>query len=591
MSYNKLLTKFLKWRIKNLSAKQFINILSVFAGLAAGLAAFLIKNAVHEIRLFLTSSFSQDYQNYLYILYPAIGLLLTVIFMRYILKHHVEHGIPSVLHAISKTKGRMKPHNMCSSIITSALTVGFGGSVGLEGPTVATGAAVGSNIGRFFHLNYKQSILLLGAASAAAMSAIFKAPIAAVVFAIEVIMIDLTTASLVPLLIASATAAITSFLLLGKDVLYSFSITEPFLFKDIPYYLILGVLSGFLASYFTRVYMFVNKIFDNIKSWYKKIIIGGVVLGVLIFLFPSLYGEGYDAINSTLHGDFSYLYNNSIYYSFKDNIYVIFGLFIALILLKVIATSATFGAGGVGGIFAPTLFLGSNLGLFFAVILNHYSIATLSLNNFALAGMAGLIAGVLQAPLTGIFLIAEITDGYGMFMPLMITATISYATVKIFEENNVYSIQLAKRGELFTHHKDKAILSMMQMDKLLETNFSTITSNATLGDLVKVISKSVRNIFPVVDKDNNFKGVVVMDDVRDIMFDHTQYDKTKVRDLMFVPHDFVTPHDTMEHIANIFHKTGNYNLPVIEDGKYLGFISRANLFSTYRRLLKSFSDH
>ncbi len=591
MSYNKLLTRFLRWRIKNLTSKQFINILSIFVGLAAGVAAFLIKNAVHEIRILLTSNFSQDYQNYLYIIYPAIGILLTMIFIKFILKHKVGHGIPSVLHAISKTKGRMSAHNMFSSIITSAFTVGFGGSVGLEGPTVATGAAVGSNIGKLFHLNYKQSILLLGAASAAAMSAIFKAPIAAIVFAIEVIMIDLTTASLVPLLIASATAAITSFLLLGKDVLYSFSITEPFLFKDIPYYLVLGVLSGVLSSYFTRVYMFVNKIFDNIKSWYKRVILGGIVLGVLIFLFPSLYGEGYDAINSTLHGDFSYLYNNSIYYSFKDNMYVIFGLFIALILVKVIATSATFGAGGVGGIFAPTLFLGSNLGLFFAVILNYYSIASLSLSNFALAGMAGLIAGVLQAPLTGIFLIAEITNGYGMFMPLMITATMAYATVKIFERNNVYSIQLAKRGELFTHHKDKAILSMMQMDKLLETNFSTISSDATLGDLVKVISKSVRNIFPVVDKDNNFKGVVVMDDVRDIMFDHAQYDKIKVRDLMFVPRYYVTPNDTMEHIANIFSKTGNYNLPVIEDGKYLGFISRANLFSTYRRLLKSFSDH
>lgn len=591
MSYNKLLTKFLKWRIKNLTSKQFINILSVPIGFVAGLTAYIIKTSVHGIRYFLTSNFSQEYQNYLYFIYPAIGLLITVLFIKYILKHKVDHGIPSVLHAISKTKGLIKPHNMFSSIVSSAFTVGFGGSVGLEGPTVATGAAFGSNLGRIFHLNYKQSILLLGVASAAAMSAIFKSPIAAIVFAVEVIMIDLTTASLVPLLIASSTAAITSFLLLGEDVLYPYSITEPFLIKDIPYYIILGIVSGLTASYFTRMYMYVNKFFDKIKTWYKKILVGGLILGILIFLFPSLYGEGYDAINSTLKGDFSYLYNNSIYYSFKDNIYVIFGLFILIILIKVIATSATFGAGGVGGIFAPTLFLGSNLGLFFAVVINYYSIDNLSLGNFALAGMAGLIAGVLQAPLTGIFLIAEITDGYELFMPLMITATISYAIVRVFESNNVYSIQLAERGELFTHHKDKVILSMLEMDKLIETNFSTISSDANLGDLVKVITKSVRNIFPVVDKDNNFLGVVWMDNIRDIMFDHTLYNKVKVRDIMFVPNEIVTTNDTMEHIANAFNKSGNYNMPVLKNGKYVGFISRANLFSTYRRLLKNFSDH
>ncbi|GAB4277663.1 MAG: chloride channel protein [Marinilabiliales bacterium] len=563
--------------------------LSIIVGLSVGVVAFIIKKSVYFIQLVLTKGFSEDVQNYLYILYPAIGITLVTLFIRYLLKQHVGHGIPSVLYAISKTGGVIKRHNLFSSIITSALTVGFGGSVGLEGPTVATGAAVGSNIGRFFRLNYKQILLLLGCACSGAMAAIFKAPITAIVFSLEVIMLDLTMSSLVPLLLASVSAALTSYLLMGQNVLYPVKVEGAFLVSDVPFYILLGIFTGIVSAYFTRVYMLVHKVFEKIKVWYVKLLTGAIILGVLIFFLPSLYGEGYEVINSALNGDFSYLYNNSFFYSFKDNMLVVLILFIAVIIFKVIATASTFAAGGVGGVFAPSLFLGSNTGLFFGMLLNLFG-ANINVKHFALAGMTGLIAGVIHAPLTAIFLIAEITGGYVLFMPLMITATISYATIKIFEPNSVYTIQLAKRGELMTHDKDKRILKLMKIDNLIETNFKTIGPDKTLGDLVDVISKSTRNIFPVIDEDNNFLGIVFMDHIRHIMFKPELYDKIYVKDLMFMPSPLIDPSESMEEITRKFHESGNYNLPVVSKGKYLGFISRARVFSEYRKIHKYFSE-
>ncbi|MCF8302430.1 MAG: chloride channel protein [Bacteroidales bacterium] len=590
MRRQSLLSKFLIWRVKHINDRNFIMILAVIVGILAGFSAVIIKNIVHFIQSLVVQGFTHQYENYLYFAYPMIGIALTMLFIKYINKNPVGHGIPSVLYAISKENGHIKPHNNYSSIITSALTVGFGGSVGLEGPTVATGAAMGSNLGRALHLNYKNVILLLGCASTGAMAAIFKAPIAGIIFGLEVIMLDLTMSSLVPLLLASTSAVVISYLFLGMNVLYPFEVETSFSISDIPYYLILGVLAGFISLYFTRVYMYVQKIFDKMKNWKIRIIIGGVALGILIFFLPSLYGEGYDAINLSLNGEYDYLFTNSIFYTFRENMLMIFVMIILVMGFKVVATSITFGAGGIGGIFAPTLFMGTNTGLLFGLILRYFDIQAINNSNLAFAGMGGLIAGVLHAPLTAIFLIAEITGGYELFIPLMITGTISYATIKMFEPNSVYTIQLAERGHLITHHKDKAVLSLMKVDRLIETNFNPIGPEASLGDLVNVVSESHRNIFPVIDKDQKFYGIVSMDDIRDIMFKPELYDKTYVKNLMFMPSTWVDPDESMEKVAQKFHDTGNYNLPVIKNGKYKGFVSRANVFSSYRKMLKYFSE-
>ena len=589
MKKRSLLVRFLIWRIKHVNDRQFMMFLSVIVGVSVGIAAIIIKNAVRIIEYLLTHGFTTDYQNYLYFIYPSIGLLLTVLFIKFVLKKRVGHGIPSVLHAISRTNGYMKVHNTYSSIITSALTVGFGGSVGLEGPTVATGGAIGSNIGRLLHLNYKKITLLLGCACAGAMAAIFKAPIAAVVFALEVIMLDLTMASIVPLLIASATAALTSYLFLGQTVLYNFEIREAFVIGDIHFYIILGIITGLVSVYFTRMYMYITSLFDRVKSWQIKLIIGGFTLGILIFLFPSLYGEGYEAINKALNGSSSYLFENSLYYHLNDNLIFVLVLLLIVALLKVVATSITFGSGGIGGIFAPSLFMGSNLGLFFARFMNYFD-ANISERNFALVGMAGLIAGVIHAPLTSIFLIAEITGGYELFMPLMIVATISYATVKFFEPNSVYTIQLAKRGELMTHHKDKAILSLMRIDKLIETDFKKVDYDASLGDLVELIKQSKRNVFPVLDKEGNLKGIVHLNNIRQQIFNPELYNEIYVKDIMHIPHNEVDPDDSMEAVAKQIQDSGHFNIPVVKNGKYIGFVSRANVFSSYRRMLRYFSE-
>lgn len=587
-----VMRRFLSWRIKNMSEQNFLMILAVIIGVTAGLGAVIIKNGVHLIRDLLTSNIVADYQTYLFFILPSIGILIAVLYIRFIIRQPVGHGIPSVLFAISRTNGVIKRHNIFSSIVTSVFTVGFGGSVGLEGPTVATGAAIGSNIGQLFRLNYKNITLLLGLASAAAMSAIFKSPIAAVVFAIEVIMIDLTMASVIPLLIASVTGVLTSYFFLGQTVMYTFDEEIGFVLKDIPYYIILGLLAGLISVYFTKMYIFIESSFVKINKWYLKWFIGGSALGVLIYLFPSLYGEGYEAVNACLKNDIDYgpLFNNNLFNPSPDDLLMILGLFLFVIFFKAIATSVTFGAGGVGGIFAPTLFLGAYTGVFFTTLLKYLGVTNLQTSNFALVGMGGLIAGVLHAPLTAVFLIAEITGGYQLFVPLMITATISYATIRIFVKNSVYTHQLARRGELITHHKDRAILSMMKVEKLIERDFKTVGPDQTLGDLVKVVANSKRNLYPVIDSDGRFCGIIMLDDIRNIMFKPELYDQKSISSLMFMPATSVEPDESMEQVAKKFQETRHYNLPVIKDGKYIGFVSRANVFSEYRKLLREFSD-
>lgn len=578
------------WRTKRMSPYYFMMIAGTLIGFLSGLAAVVIKNLVHLIKSLVHDSFTSEITGYFYFVFPVIGFILVILFIKYIIRQPIGHGIPSVLYAISKNHGFIKPHNMFSSIIASALTVGFGGSVGLEGPTVATGGAIGANVGKLFNLDYHQKIILLGSASAGAMAAIFKAPVAGIVFALEVIMIDLTTRSIIPILLASVSGSLTSFLFFGQNVLYKFKVESIFEVKQVPYYIMLGIFTGLIAVYFTLTYSRIEVFFEKIKKKRNKLLIGGFALGLLIFLFPALYGEGFEAINSSLSGDYKYLFEGNFFFDQSDNAVMLMIMFLTVVLLKVVAASLTFGAGGVGGIFAPTLFMGANAGLFFALFMNYFNISSASVSNSALVGMGGLIAGVLQAPLTGIFLIGDITHGYELFVPLMITATIAYATVKIFVKNNVYTIQLAKRGEVMTHHADKNVLSLMNIDKLIETNFIPVDINANLGEIIKSVADSTRNVFPVIDKDNKLVGVLTLDRIRKIMFKPELYKNIYVRDLMYFPTITVKKSDTMETIAGKIQQSGKFNLVVLDnEGKYEGFISRANVFSTYRKMLQEFS--
>ncbi len=574
-------------RAKHIGQKQFVLILATLIGFLVGLAAVIIKNLVHLIEK-LTELIADKTHLYMALIFPSIGILLAVVFVKYINRRPVQHGIPGVLYAISRKNGQINRHNLYSSIITSALTVGFGGSVGLEGPIVATGAAVGSNVGRWFRMSYKQVILLMGCACAGAMAAIFKAPIAAIIFALEVIMLDLTLASMVPLLVASVTAVLTSYLFMGQNVLYAVDIQGVFLMKHVPFYVLLGVLAGLMSAYFTKMYMFITGLFEKIPSFWIRLSIGGLALGMLVFFIPSLYGEGYEPINNVLNGNYGYLFEHTLYEKWSNSALAMLVILVFILAFKVIATSITFGAGGIGGIFAPSLFIGSNLGLFMAKILNLFG-ANLPENNFALVGMAGLIAGVIHAPLTAIFLIAEITGGYELFMPLMIVATISYATTKYFTANSVYTIQLAKRGDLMTHDRDKNVLLMMKVNNLIESDFNQIHPEAKLGDLIKVIKKAHRNIFPVVDDEGIFHGIVKMDDIRHIMFDKDSWDSVYVHDLMFMPSYTINKDEIMEEVTRKFHISSRYNIAVLDEGKYIGFVSRAKVFSAYREMLKKIS--
>lgn len=584
-----LFGKFLIWRVKHIKERQFILFLSLIIGIFSGIAAVLLKNLAHFTYEFVTDRFSFERGNFLYLLLPAVGIFLTVIFVKYFVRDDLGHGVSRILYAISKKGGLLKVHHTFSSMIASSLTIGFGGSVGLEAPIVLTGSAIGSNLARLFRLNYKTVILMIGCGSAGAVAGIFKAPIAGVVFTIEILMIELTLTTLIPLMISALTGALIAWLLMGSSVIFFYSIETPFVINDIPFYIILGLTSGFASLYFSRAIMMVEAKFDLLKSPFTRVLVGGIILGLLIYMFPSLYGEGYGALMEILKGNGESVINQSLFGRFIDNQWMFLFLFLFLIFLKAIATASTSGAGGVGGIFAPSLFMGGLIGFFTGRFINIVSVFSVSESNFSLVGMAGVMAGVMHAPLTAIFLIAEITGGYELFPPLIITATIAYLTTKYFEPHSLYSKKLAERGELITHNKDKAVLSLMKADKLIETNFLTVHLNDSLGDLVKVIAKSTRNIFPVVDDDYNFIGIVFLDKIRDIIFRPELYDSVHVSDLMFQPEITIDIHESMEDIATKFQNTDKYNVAVLKDGKYVGFISRARVFSVYRKMLKDFS--
>jgi chloride channel protein, CIC family len=584
---NKL--NFISFNTNAVNLKRLVLVLSFVIGIVSGLAAVFLKNVVFFTHDLITHGFVFDDSNYLYLAFPFIGIMLTVLFAKYIIRDNISHGVSRILYAISRKHGRIESHNMYSSIIGSTLTVGFGGSVGLEAPIVLTGSSIGSYLGRLFRLNHKTVMILIGAGATGAIAAIFKAPVAAVIFSLEVLMIDLTMGALIPLLIASATGASVSYLLMGSGVLFSFDLVDGFYIRHLPYYIGLGLFTGIVSLYFTQTTLAIEELFKKVKYRSLKVVLGGVALGLLIFILPSLYGEGYEFLQLLINNEVDGLVNEDVLNASSSTTHIL--IFLGLIVLfKVVAMAVTTGSGGVGGIFAPSLFVGGVLGILYARIVNLIPGAVIPEKNMALVGMSGVMAGVMHAPLTGIFLIAEITGGYELFTPLIITATISYLTIMYFEPHSIYTKRLAERGELFTHHKDKSVLQMMNVKSHLETNFKTIDQNCNLGELVKVIAESERNIIPVVDNDNNFYGLVFVNDIRNIMFNQELYNKINVANIMYMPDPVVSLDESMEDVARKFQETGHYNLPVINGGKYLGFVSRARIFSTYQKLLKEFSQ-
>ena len=593
MKFKPLFKKFLIWRIRHISQRQFLYLLSILVGFTSGVGAVIMKNLTHFFQHLLEGNLVRYYHQAFYFVFPIIGLAIVYFIIKKVIRNKVSHGIPSTLYAISKKKGVMRRYQMYGSLLTAPITVGFGGSVGLEGPTVATGAAISSNLARFFHMNQSERNLLIGCAAAGAMSSIFKAPIAAIVFAIEVMSLDLTIGSMLPLLLASISAIITSYFFFGTDVLLPSRIEDHFEIGDIPYFLVLGLVAGLVSIYFAEVYRRIQDLFDAMGSPVKRLLFGGTLLGILLYLIPPLYGEGFDVINNLIKGTPDQVLENNILHLSTSNVWSVVVLLAGLVFFKIIASSLTFGAGGVGGIFAPTLFMGSIMGYTVGKIINNLGLlkSPISESNFTLVGMAGLMAGVLHAPLTAIFLIAELTGGYDLIIPLMITATLSFAITKYVHQHSVYNMELGRKGELITHNKDQAVLTLMDMDKVIEANFIPVHAEMTLGEMVdQAIVKSKRNIFPVTDSEGRLEGIVLLDDIREFMFDTKRYQTTRVADFMrSAPAHIFYGEDSMQQVMQKFQDSGAWNLPVIKDERYIGFISKSKLLTAYRRKLINFT--
>lgn len=588
--FNDLLQRFLDWRIRHISHHQFLMILSAMIGFIAGLVAVVIKNFTHFIQLLLEGEFIANYHNAFYFIFPIIGLALTLVIVKWGIRKDIGNGIPTTLHAISQRKGLMRKFQTYASLITAPLTVGFGGSVGLEAPTVATGASLSSNLSRMFKMNQASRTLLIGCAAAGAMSSLFKAPIAAIIFAIEIFSLDLTLVSMIPLLLASVSAILTSYFFFGSDIILHYTLTDDFDISDVPFYILLGVLASVCSVYFTRIYFKSGEFFKRLGGPGIRLLIGGLGLGILVYLVPPLYGEGYDVINNLLQEDYrEALGTNNLFNSYLQNIWMVIGLLVGLVVLKVVATSLTLGAGGIGGIFAPVLFMGSAMGHCFALVLNNLGIFRnpISVSNFTLVGMAGLMAGIMHAPLTAIFLIAELTRGYELFVPLMITAAISFMITHQFQPHSVYTMDLASKGELITHNKDQTVLTLLNIQQVIEKNFIPLKIDMNLGEVIRNgVVKSSRNIFPVVDDENNFKGIILLDDLRPIMFEQNLYEEIKVNEIMQrAPEIIDLQKDRMSEIMQKFQESTAWNLPVVRDDKYIGFISKSKLLTAYRQKL------
>ena len=579
--------RFLLWRERHIRERNFILLISFLVGIGAATASLLLKFLIHTIQQLLWANIREG-ANYWLLLYPIIGILLAGLFVYYVVRDDISHGVTKILYAISQRKSRIKPHNMWSSLVASSLTIGFGGSVGAEAPIVLTGAAIGSNLGRLFRMEQKTLMLLVGCGAAGAVAGIFKAPIAGLVFVIEVLMLDLTMTSVLPLLISSVTAATMSYVFSGTEAMFQFSQTEEFVMERIPYVLLLGIFCGLVSLYFTRAMLRVEGIYASLSHRWQRFILGAAMLSILIFLFPPLYGEGYDTIETLLNGDFIHLMDQSPFLGMENGYWGIV-IFLGLILLtKVFASAATNGGGGCGGVFAPSLYIGCIAGFFFSHVLNFFGLPVdLPEKNFALMGMAGTMSAVMHAPLTGVFLIAELTGGYNLFLPLMITSIGSYVTIRAFEPHSLYTMRLAQKGELLTHHKDKAVLTLMNVGSVIETDFIAVRPDMSLGDVVKeAIAKSSRSMFPVVDTEGVLLGIVLVDNIRNIMFRPELYERFRVSRFMVSPPARIVNDMPMEKIMHIFDDTKAWNLPVVDTkGTYIGFVSKSKIFNAYREVL------
>lgn len=584
-----LLTRRVVKFLKSLSEDQMLMILAFTVGLITGFAAVGLKKLIHFFEFILTGWFKTADTSYLYLVYPGIGMLLALLFVRYIVKDNIGHGVTKVLFAVSRNKSKIKPHNTWTSMVASAMTIGFGGSVGAEAPIVYTGAAIGSNIGRSLGLSYKHITILLGCGAAGAVAGIFKAPLAGILFTLEILLFNLSMTSIVPLLISTVTATVISYSFLGNDVAFQNEI-DHFIMGNIPFYLVMGVFCGIVSLYFTRTTLALEDRIQKIKNPFRRWAICALLLGILIFLFPPLYGEGYVSLSSLLNNDPLQTIEPTLFKNLFDYKWFIPIYFVLVLLFKVFAMSFTNAGGGVGGTFGPTLIVGGIAGFVLSRVINLTGLHHLPEANFTLVGMAGLMAGVMQAPMTAIFLIAEITGGYSLLLPLIIVSAISYATIRIFEPYSIYTKRLAKQGDLLTHDSDQAVLTLLNTSDFIESDFIPVRPDNTLGDLVKAVAKSTRNIFPVVDKDGVFRGYIMLDDIREMMFDVDMYDTIYVYKIMKYPSQVINDDEKMESVMKKFEKTNAWNLPVVDQNtKYLGFISKSKIFTSYREQLQQVS--
>ncbi len=579
----------------HLSPKQFILLLSFLVGVGAALAAFVLKQLIHGIEYVLTSQFDVTRSNWLFLVYPVAGILLSALFIRYIVRDDIGHGVTKILYAISRRQGHIRPHNRWSSVVASGLTIGFGGSVGAESPIVLTGSAIGSHLGSIFNLDHKKLMLLIGCGASGAVAGIFKAPIAGLVFTLEVLMIDLTMASLLPLLVSCLTATCITYALTGPDAMFNFNLQDPFVVERVPTAIVLGIFCGLLSLYFTRMMNAFEKVFGKLNNMYARLALGGAVLSLLIYLFPPLYGEGYTTISQLLQpqngGEAAdVVMNNSLFYGHSEYLLLFLGL---IILVKVFATTATNGGGGCGGTFAPSLFLGCIGGFVFSTLWNQYEPFGLHLpeTNYALLGMAGVMSGVFHAPLTGVFLIAELTGGYDLFIPLMIVSVASYLTIHAFEPHSIYSMRLARSGELLTHHKDRSILTLMSLDAIIDKERPRLSPDMFLSQIVQTVSTSRSIHFAVTDREGGLLGVINLNNIRKYIFRSELYRIYRAEQLMQKPPVLLRTDDSMAAVMDKFQSCDSGTLPVLRpDGTFVGFVSRTRLYASYRQIMKDFSE-
>ena len=593
MQDDNIIERTVRWVTTHVSHRQLLLLLAFIVGFLAALAAYILHSLIHIIQHMLSSQFASEGFNWFYLVCPVIGILLTMLFVRYIVRDNISHGITRILYAFSTKQGRLPSHNTWTSVVASAITIGFGGSVGAEAPIVLTGSAIGSTLAQRFKLDNKTIFMLVGCGASAAIAGIFKAPIAGLVFTIEVLMIDLTMGSLLPILISCVTATCFTYVLVGDSSLFTFTLQEAWPVNRAPANIMLGIACGLVSLYFIRSMTYCEDFYARLKSHpYIRLIIGGIILSLLIFLFPSLYGEGYSAINILLNGkseaEFATLMNRSLF-SGHDSLLIVY---VTLVLLtKTIATSSTNGGGGCGGTFAPSLFIGAFAGFLFARIWNHYSLGIIvPENNFALLGMAGVMSGVMHAPLTGVFLIAELTGGYDLFIPLMIVSTVSYLTIYIFEPHSIYGMRLAHQGKLITHHTDHAVLTLMSLDTVIERDCSAVSPDMMLSELVHKISRSRVDVLPVTDTGNHLLGEIDMMKLRHILFRTELYHRFSVRQLMSEPPALLGVNDPMEDVMKAFDSTNAQQLPVVTtDKELIGYVSRAHVYSLYRKIVADLS--